>query len=283
MKRNFFTFGGLQLWGDVFLHGNWRIQFNTITHKYRLLDNYNIRRHEGNFDSCIKAFVRCKDIYKIPKSKPHLVVMIHGLAGTSLKFSKLRTFFSKHKIHSEVVNYPSTRQELIKNIKQIETALNSLDDVKEMSFVAHGVGGLIVRELLNSDAPWRKNIKVRRIVQINSPNRESRLCTKVRSFYIVKKIFGPTLEKLDNQNINRIASFPQDVEFGILCTHNPIIDALIKIMPQKIQKLMFNKTDSFLLGAKDALNIRIWGINSCNSSKTAVACLQFLTKGHFGK
>jgi len=282
MKTDFFTLGGMQFWGDIFLYKNWKIQFNSLNNKYRLLDSQNIRRCSGSFDKCLKAFHHYKNVYQMQKQNNHIVIMIHGLAGTRFRFKKLCNELNSNDIFAETINYPSTRAEFVANTKQIETALNSLEDVKEVSFITHGIGGLIIRELLNSDAIWLKNIKVKRIVQINPPNQNERLWNKMKQFAPIRYILGPMLKQCDSKNITKVATFPKNIQFGILCTHNPFVNKIVSIFPDSWQKLMFKKDDAFLVGAKDALNIKIWGINSCSNAKVTKACINFLKTGSFG-
>lgn len=68
------------------------------------------------------------------------------------------------------VNYPSTRKELRAHVRQLELLLNSLEYVKEVSFITAGIGGLLVRLLLAADSQWKKKSK---------PDESSRLIRRI--------------------------------------------------------------------------------------------------------
>src|SRR5437868_348541 len=46
------TLGGKQFWTDELLFRDWRIQRNTLTANYRLLDENDVRRAWGSFVDC---------------------------------------------------------------------------------------------------------------------------------------------------------------------------------------------------------------------------------------
>ena len=89
MKFNFFTFGGSQFWEDVFFYQKWRIQRNCHSKIYRLLDKWDIKRAEGSFETCRKAFVKCIEVYEIPRQKGELVILLHGISETKSIFRPL--------------------------------------------------------------------------------------------------------------------------------------------------------------------------------------------------
>ena len=90
MKFNFFTFGGSQFWEDVFFYQKWRIQRNYHSKIYRLLDNWDIKRAEGSFEQCRKAFVKYIEVYEIPRQSGELIILLHGLGNTKNVFQRER-------------------------------------------------------------------------------------------------------------------------------------------------------------------------------------------------
>ena len=89
MRFSFFTLGGSQFWEDIFYYQKWRIQRNFETKRCRLLDNWDILRHSGSYESCKKAFVKYVEIYELTKQRGHLVLMIHGLFDSKNIFKPL--------------------------------------------------------------------------------------------------------------------------------------------------------------------------------------------------
>jgi len=282
MSFAFFTLGVMQFWSDVFFYQKWRIQCNFFTKKCRLLDNWDVCRHRGSFEDCKKAFLHYAEVYQMPKQKGHLVVLLHGLGGTKNSFRKMCKQLEELNYPTAAINYPSTRAKLKIHASQVDILLDNLNDISEISFITNGAGGLVVRETLSSDAKWMKKIKVKRIVQINPPNRWNRLGDKLGKFVIFRWIFGPMLAQYDAEALAKLPKFPKNVEFGILCTHNSFFDRIMDFMPKALQNLVPKKEDAFLAGAKDAVNIKVFSPCPCTDKKTINASITFLKKGNFG-
>src|SRR6187200_1552448 len=64
------TLGGDQFWADEFIRSGWRIQRNTFSGHYRLLDTDNYRRALGTYDACRARFDELVEAEPVsPKSK----------------------------------------------------------------------------------------------------------------------------------------------------------------------------------------------------------------------
>lgn len=282
MTFSFFTFGGMQFWEDVLFSNNWRIQHNIFTNKYRLLDNWNIRRCSGTMEQCQKSLAKYREIFQFEKSNKPIVILLHSMLNTSSRFAKMRQEFENAGFSTAAINYPSTRKNLNGHIKQIDSLLDNMDLPKESYFVTQGIGGIIARELSCSTSGWTKKTTIRRIVQINPPNQGSKLLSAISKFRIVKWLLGPMTQQYDSQTMAKIVSFPKNIEFGIICTYNSVTKRILSLLPKSWEKLFCHKDDAFLIGSKDAVNIKISNLNSCNNQKVINACIMFLRKGSFG-
>ena len=151
MKFNFFTCGGGQFWEDVFFYQKWRIQRHYKTQEFRLLDPWDIRRYEGSFGECRQAFVTYISMYQLARQKGHMIVMLHGLGETKNIFKPLWREALKRGYLAAAINYPSTRKSLESHVKQLNFFLNHLEDVQEISFITNGMGGLLLKKLLEQD------------------------------------------------------------------------------------------------------------------------------------
>ena len=89
MENDFYTLGGSHFWEDVFFYQKWRIQRNYVTKSCRLLDNWDIRRHEGSFEECREAFVKYIDAYEIARPNGHMIIMIHSIGQSKNIFKRL--------------------------------------------------------------------------------------------------------------------------------------------------------------------------------------------------
>ena len=281
MAFTFFTLGGRQFWEDIYVYQKWRIQRNCITKHYRLLDNWDIRRAGGSFEQCSRALTRCAEIFQLTPPKTKAVVLLHELAGNKNQFNQMVKMAESAGFSAIAVNYPSTRKELRAHVRQLELLLNSLEYVKEVSFITAGIGGLLVRLLLAADSQWKKKIKTGRIVQIDPPNRGFRLWERLSDSKIAALFLGPSIKSCDSHKVVKIPRFPDTTEFGIINTHNRIADMLKDSLPDRWRIFFPQIGDSFLPGAKDMIDIKTWKTNPAADDKTILACKNFLLNGKF--
>lgn len=281
MAFTFFTLGGRQLWEDVFFSQKWRIQRNCITKRYRLLDNWDIRRAVGSFEDCHHAFVRCSKIFQLSSSRERAVIMLHGLGGNKNQFNQMAKMVESIMAVPIAINYPSTRKDMDAHLRQIDFLLNNLEGIKEISFISDGIGGLLVKKLLSADSLWQKKIKIGRIVQINPPNRGYRLWERLADSKIATAILGPMIKFGDSHRAAKISRFPEKIEFAIINTHNRIGSLIRRMLPKSWEQLLPQTGDSFLPGAKDIKDIKIWRINSAADQRTIRCCKSFLQNGKF--
>ena len=205
MSFNFYTLGGSQFWEDVFYYQKWRIQRNYKTKKYRLLDNWDIRRAEGSFENCRRAFLKYIEVFQLSRQKGHMVIMLHGLADSKNIFKPLWRDVIKTGLLAAAINYPSTRKRIDGHVRQLDFFMNHLEDIKEVSFVTKGVGSLILNKALSFDSPWHHKIKINRIVEINpvSENTTSLFVT-LSKFRFFNWLLGPMLQELRPDVIQKI-------------------------------------------------------------------------------
>lgn len=280
MAFEFFTLGGSQLWEDVFFYQKWRIQRNYDTKEYRLLDPWDIRRHAGSFEDCRRAFLNYIELYEISRQRGHMIIMLHGLGDSKNIFKPLWREALKNGFLAAAVNYPSTKKRIDSHVRQLEFLLNNLEDVQEVSFVTKGIGGLILRKLMMVDSPWKKNLKIGRIVQVNPPNQGSRLFARMAKNGFFKWILGPMLKEAAPNEMMFIPNFPEKTEFGIISTDLPF-RKLRDYLPESIRRLLPNKSEAELKNAKEIIHISNVNLNVFNNRKVVNACVNFLKNGKF--
>ncbi len=282
MKFDFFTMGGCQFWEDVFFYQKWRIQRNFETKVCRLLDPWDIRRHQGSFESCRKAFFKYIEVYEISRQKGHMVIMLHGLFDSKNIFKPLWREVLKHGYMAAALNYPSTQKHLESHVRQLDFFLNNLEDVQEVSFVSKGVGGLILRSLLNmQDSAWRKRIKIGRIVQIAPPNRGSRFFGWLGQYKTMHMIFGPMLNDASPSKAEYIPEFPAGTEIGIIACDS-FWQKIIKFIAEKTQnRSIYSENDSILQQAKETVRISNWHLNPLKNKEIVQKTVNFLNIGSF--
>jgi len=169
------TMGGQQVWADEFYHVGWRIQRNVLTGHHRLLDPEDHRHAWGRYDECLKKFEAIRAISPIEYNGMPVAFIVKGLGGMETNFRKLKAALTNDGYHVAYISYPSTRQGIADHARDVAKVLNRLDGVHELTFIAHSMGGLVMRQALADGGPWVKRIDVKGLVMIATPNNGARL------------------------------------------------------------------------------------------------------------
>ncbi len=280
MKFDFFTLGGKQFWQDLFFYQGWRIQRNLVG-KFRLLDPWDIRRESGTLRKCQNSFIRYVEVYQMLKQKEKAIVFLHGWGRSKDIFKQMARKVESEGFLPVAINYPSLFKSPDVIVSHIGILLEDLRDVKEISFVAKGLGGLLLRNLLAKNSDWQKNMKISKIIVIDSPRHDWGIISKLRKWKFGTKILGPAMRLYEKNNIEKMPDFPKDVDIGILTTWNPIVRTLLKIFPKKWRDLLPAAKESHLEYAKDIFSIKYYGFNSCSSNRLIRASVSFLKSGKF--
>ena len=166
------TLGGPTLWGDIDLHGAYRIQKHHITGHYRILDRKDRRVFWGTYPECVAELDQREDAPPLAASGRHLVLCLHGIFRSKNAMNRMRDGLINAGFNAWSINYPSTIRTIDQHAEQVSNLLARCTDVESVSFVCHSMGGLIARAVLaDKDSPWRKQIRPHRLVMIGTPNR----------------------------------------------------------------------------------------------------------------
>ncbi len=283
MSFNFFTFGGGQFWEDVFFYQKWRIQRHYKTQEFRLLDPWDICRYRGSFGECRQAFVSYIEMYQLARQKGHMIIMLHGLSETKNIFKPLWREALKRGFLAAAINYPSTRKSVDSHTKQLNFFLNHLEDVHEISFITNGMGGFILKNLLeqNPSEPWKKNLKCRRAVLINPPFQGNSFAKMLYKYRVFRWLFGPMLrEACCVSSLKNNPIFPK-MEIGVITTHDNDDWGMLRLFPNFI-KNYFNTSDSSLWNkVKETVFILNNHWNPLKNKKIVNASLNFIKNGKF--
>lgn len=207
---HFFTLGGKQFWEDVFYYQKWRIQRHYRTHKYRLLDNWDICRAKGTFEECRQAFVNYIEIYEIPRQSGKMVILLHGLAESKNIFKPLIKPLEAKGYNVVAINYPSTRKSLKEHVDQLDFFLNHTEDIEEVSFITNGAACLLLRHLLNTNYEWGKKFSIGKIINVNPINLGSRTYITMSRFKLLNLILGKSLQECTPDDVASIPELPQN-------------------------------------------------------------------------
>ncbi len=280
MNFNFFTFGGSQLWEDVFFYQKWRIQRHYRSKKYRLLDNWDIQRASGGFEDCRKAFVKFIEVYEIPRQQGELIILLHGLGETKSIFRSLWRKLAEEGYNVAAINYPSTRKPMRHLIKQLEFFLTHCEDINKVSFITKGAGCLLLRMLLSNTYGWQDKFRLNKVININPINKGSDLFDLMSRLSIFNFLFGPMLKESTPQYAKSISKLPSEVNSGIILC-DTWVNLLTRPIIEKFKGVKIKSEFEEKDFASQCIQIKNKGFNIFKNHKTIQACLDFLSKGNF--
>lgn len=123
------------------------------------------------------------------------VVLVHGLSRSAKCFCKMERCLRDSGYAVFTIDYPSTQGDIqTLTAKYIEPVIRDScqDKAKQVHFVTHSMGGILVRYYLASRNPQR----IGRVVMLSPPNRGSEMVDFLRKTYIVPKLLGPAYLQL---------------------------------------------------------------------------------------
>jgi len=185
------TLGGRQFWGDVQFFRGWRIQRNVFTGHYRLLDEHDFRHAWGTLDECRAALqqVRERTTSAFPRRG---VVLIHGILRSSKSFSTIAARLRESGWAAFPFDYPSSQIGIHEAADYLNSVVSHLEDLDELDFVCHSMGGLVLRAWFGEHSDPR----VKRAVMMGTPNRGAALADMLRKNLIFRAVFGPSGQQL---------------------------------------------------------------------------------------
>ncbi|MBW2510321.1 MAG: alpha/beta hydrolase [Deltaproteobacteria bacterium] len=124
----------------------------------------------------------------------HLVVLLHGLGRTRHSLLLMDRALKEAGFSTLRMGYPSMRQPIERHAASIARRLQEIPIPARLSFVTHSLGGLVVRQLLTFDAPWRSALN--RIVMLAPPNRGASLACTLDKGGVLRSIMGPSYAQI---------------------------------------------------------------------------------------
>ena len=189
------TFGGLQVWTDFSYRQGFRIQHNTVTDNWRLLDGNDRRWMWGTRAQC-EAFLN--KVAKRSQSKlapQRCIVLVHGLMRTKHSMTPLTKVLRK-KCDCEIVcfSYASTRGKIGAHAAALREFLESLPETWTLSFVGHSMGNIVIRHFIADLQDDQKHSELlsrcQRMVMLGPPNQGAAIARQLSSLGMFEWIAG---------------------------------------------------------------------------------------------
>ncbi len=270
------TLGGRQVWSDVALLDDWRIQENLLTGHCRLLDGADIRRAWGDMHDCIAALTSARSEFALSFDGPHLVLLLHGLGRNRQSLAKLQSRLGRAGFQARALAYASTRGSLQEHAGNLLRVLDSLETIETVSFVTHSLGALVVRTALANQTDWPAGLKVDGLVMLAPPSNGAELADRLQRFTPWRLIGGPSTGQLGHEAAGEIA-LPK-VRHCIIAGgrgdgegYNPLIegddDGIVGVEEARLR------------GSDDLLIVKSLHTVIMNNAGAVEATIRFLNKG----
>lgn len=280
------TWGGTQLWTDHLIYDRWRIQQNVLTRHYRLLDDHNRRRTSGTYDHCHAEFSRLRYELQLPALKPQVVVTVHGLGRTRGSMAGIGQYLADQSEFGWVnMGYASTRDSVAAQAAALDHVVANLRGVREVHFVAHSLGNLVVRHYL-ADLSARKDLprdypSIGRIVMLAPPNQGAAVARQLQDNVLFEWVLGAGGEQLsrDWNQLEQKLAIPSG-QFGIIAATVGRTGEGNPGLPGP-DDLLVRVAETRLAGAQDFLVVKAAHTFLMDSHEVRAATLTFLQHGYF--
>ncbi len=274
------TLGGKQFWADELVYCGWRIQENVVTGHFRLLDPKYVRAAWGTYEACRVALERAKIEKRLKPRSEHFVILLHGLLRSKDCFRPMAEKLQDAGYEVATVGYPSTRRGISEHADQLERLLDRTEGAKTVSFVAHSLGGIVLRETLARDSAWKRRISLGRVVMLGTPNRGSLLAERLKNWFPFRAVTGKAGQELSSDYVEKIP--PPPCPFAVIAGGtgrekglNPLIpgdnDGVVEVESTKLP------------GASGFLLLEVPHATMMRDPEVIEATLRFLSSGSFEK
>lgn len=183
-----------------------------------------------------------------------IVVMLHGLARSDASFNKMNKSLQEEGYETCNISYPSTKypiETLVEKFVLPEIKRCIKGKYKQVSFVTHSMGGIIVRYM----ATQTLSFKIHRVVMLSPPNKGSEVVDTLGGLWLFKAINGPAGLQLSTRNDSLPNSLGKpEFELGII-TGNKTINFILSTMIEGDDDGKVSVESAKLEGMKDFLVI----------------------------
>lgn len=163
-------------------------------------------------------------------ARPETVVLVHGMGRTSCSMRSMARHLERDGFRVVSFGYPSTRQSAEKSAADLRRLIvaERLGEESAVHFVAHSLGGIVVRACLSEQRPPLLG----RVVMLGVPNQGSEVADRLEKNFIYRWATGPAGQSLgtaSNCLPNRLG--PVDYPVGVVAGNrswNPLFSAWLR-------------------------------------------------------
>lgn len=165
----------------------------------------------------------------VPAGK-ETVVLVHGMGRTTFSMKPMARHLEREGFRVLQFGYPSTRQSIGQSVADLQAMISAerLGEHAPVHFVAHSLGGIVVRACLSEQRPPMLG----RVVMLGVPNQGSEVADRLRNKLIYRWATGPAGQSLGTSSDclpNRLG--PVDYPVGVVAgtrSWNPLFSAWLR-------------------------------------------------------
>ena len=282
------TLGGKQFWTDVRFADGWRIQANSETGHYRLLDPRNTRHATGNRLHCDQILDQLIVDGKSKLAEGKVVIVLHGLMRTQSAMRPMAEYLQENGGFSTInLQYASTRNRVGEHAVALKNVIDNLGSrVTEINFVGHSLGNIVVRRYLgdqtNPKTGRQGDPRINRMVMLGPPNQGSRMARVLKSSFAFQTIAGASGIQLSRawEKLEPTLATP-GFEFGIIAGGQDSENSFSNFILTGKDDFTVSVEETKLMGAHDFLVRPLIHSTMMYHPKVLEATSNFLQNGYF--
>ncbi len=280
------TLGGKQFWTDMRVEGGWRVQQNSETGHFRLLDAGNIRQAWGSQAACELELDQKIAARIVTPYSGKIVILLHGLARSCNCMNSLAAAFNQHGYATINLRYASTRADIHQHAAALRHVIENLNDqVTEINFVGHSLGNIVVRRYLGGEKQQPALPTDRRIasmVMLGPPNHGSKMARMVQNTLAFKMVTGASGQQLAGRwNQFEPALGTPKFRFGIIAGGQTSDSGINNMLVPGKDDFTVGVEEAKLAGASDFLVAPLFHSSMMFDSRTIAWTTSFIRHGYF--
>ena len=281
------TFGGIQFWTDVHIEGGWRIQQNTYTNHYRLLNDANVRKAWGSEKACIAELAKQLKSGAVKPYKGKVVILLHGLCRSWKSMQPMAEHLESEGYQSIPFRYASSRRGVADHAEKLNRMIANLPaEVTEINFAAHSLGNIVIRHYVadcNKSEKQKLDARINRMVMIGPPNQGSRMARLLKNSVAFKLIGGASGAELSigwDQLSKNLAT--PEFEFGIIAGgYGAEESPWSNILLPGLDDFTVSEKETMLVGADDFLVKPLLHSTMMHQADVLESTTRFFREGYF--